>query len=182
MSSYDWGTYLTNRDRPDAMLNLLASRVDSAPTGNGGLTVPQAPKRTVVRGGDGGIVSWARRQLGTKEGSRRQRYYAKRLGVGADLPWCSIFVANALKSNGVRNLPSNPAYSGAWMNWKGGRRVSKRSVRPGDIVIFDWGDGGITDHVAIYEGRGRVIGGNQSNAVTRAPARLGQAVAVIRPR
>jgi hypothetical protein len=169
-------TYAQNRDRPDALLTLAASAAPAAPTQPGAVQAPNSG------GGGQGVLSWAQRQLGTKEGSKRQRYYASRLGLSASLPWCSIFVANALRANGVRNLPSNPAYSGAWMNWKGGKRVKTNQVRPGDLVIYDWGDGGITDHIAIYEGNGRVIGGNQSNAVTRAPAKLGRAVAVIRPR
>lgn len=182
--SYDWGSYLENRDDPGALLRLITSGASPQPAG--GIEAPATktvrPKQSSGGGKGGQALSWAKRQLGTKEGSGRQRYYASRFGLSAGLPWCSIFVANALRNAGVKKVPSNLAYSGAWMNWKGGRRVKTSQIRPGDIVIYDWGDGGITDHVAIYEGRGKVIGGNQSNAVTRAGARLGQAVAVIRPK
>lgn len=171
-------TYIKNRDRPDALLTLASSAQSTASASSVGGVAP-----VPTGGGDTGstLASWAKSQLGTKEGSPRQKQYASRLGLSASLPWCSIFVANGLKKQG-KSLPSNPAYSGAWLKWKGGKRVSKNSARPGDLVIYDWGDGGITDHIAIYAGKGRVIGGNQSNAVTTVGARLGQAVAVIRPR
>lgn len=172
--------YAQNRNSPNALLTLAASATQE-PASTGGLAAPGARRVSAPSSTGSDLASWARSQLGVKEGGRRQRYYASRLGLSASLPWCSIFVANGLKRQG-KSLPSNPAYSGAWMNWRGGRRVKKGSIRPGDLVIYDWGDGGRTDHIAVYEGRGRVIGGNQSNAVTRAPARLGQAVAIIRPR
>ena len=174
-------TYARNRDRPNALLELAASATPEAPAApSGGLAAPNTSPRPSGSTASN-LASWAKSQLGVQEGSKRQRYYASRLGLSASLPWCSIFVANGLKRQG-KSLPSNPAYSGAWLNWKGGRRVKTSQIRPGDLVIYDWGDGGITDHIAIYEGNGRVVGGNQSNAVTRAPAKLGQAVAVIRPK
>lgn len=177
-------TYAQNRDRPNALLNLAASATPQ-PASTGGVAAPNSSPKPGVGQPSGGtgstLASWAKSQLGVQEGSKRQRYYASRLGLSASLPWCSIFVANGLRRQG-KSLPKNPAYSGAWLNWKGGRRVKTSQVRPGDLVIYDWGDGGITDHIAVYEGNGRVIGGNQSNAVTRAPAKLGQAVAVIRPK
>jgi uncharacterized protein (TIGR02594 family) len=129
-----------------------------------------------------GIVGWAQQQLNTQEGSRKQVRWAKHVGVSASLPWCSVFVANALKKNGYKHLPSNPAYSGAWLDWKGGKHTSLKHIKKGDIVVFDWGDGGITDHVAIYAGNGKVIGGNQSNAVTKVPLSKGNVVGVVRPK
>lgn len=141
------------------------------------------PKARVVPASAGadGMVAWAKSQLGTKEGSRKQKWYASRMGVPASVPWCSVFVGVGLKHFGA-SLPANPAYSGSWIGWKGGKKVSKSQIRPGDLIIYDWGDGGITDHVALYVGGGKRIGGNQSNAVTQAGASLGQAVAIVRPR
>jgi uncharacterized protein (TIGR02594 family) len=129
-----------------------------------------------------GIVGWAERQVNTQEGSRKQVRWAKNVGVSASLPWCSIFVANALRKNGYKHLPSNPAYSGAWLDWKGGKKTNLKHIKKGDIVVFDWGDGGITDHVAIYAGGGKVIGGNQSDAVTKVPLSKGNVVGVVRPK
>jgi cell wall-associated NlpC family hydrolase len=174
-------TYAQNRDRPDALLNLAASAAPEPAPQTGGVAAPNSSPRQPSGGTGSNLASWAQSQLGVREGSKRQRYYASRLGLSASLPWCSIFVANGLRRQG-KSLPKNPAYSGAWMNWKGGKRVKTSQIRPGDLVIYDWGDGGITDHIAVYTGNGRVVGGNQSNAVTRAPAKLNQAVAVIRPK
>lgn len=181
-SQADLLTYAQNRQRPDALLTLGQSASVAAPSTS---VVPAAKTSSVGASaagyGSGTFVRWAKSQVGTKEGSKHQRWYANHLGYSPSLPWCSIFVATGLKHLGV-SLPSNPAYSGSWMNWKGGSRVKKQNIRPGDLIIYDWGDGGITDHVAIYAGNGKRIGGNQSNAVTRAGASLGQAVAIIRPK
>lgn len=130
------------------------------------------------------LVAKAREYLGTNEGSALQRRWASNLGYSSYLPWCSIFVANMLIESGIcheSELPENPAYSGAWIGWDRGRRVNVSERRPGDLLIFDWGDGGLTDHVAICESAGVHIGGNQSNEVNEAPTPVGNLVAVIRP-
>lgn len=128
------------------------------------------------------LVRWAKGYLGVREGSAQQVKWANDLGYSSALPWCSIFVANGIRESYRLSLPANPAYSGAWLAWKHGKRVSIDKRRPGDILIYDWGDGGITDHVAIYEGNGRRIGGNQSDAVTEADVDAEFLVAVVRPR
>lgn len=125
------------------------------------------------------LTDWARTQLGVSGGSPKQVKYARSIPIDPKQPWCSTFLAYGLRKQG-KKPPANAAYSGAWLNWKGGKRVSK--PRRGDLVVYDWGDGGLTDHVAIYEGRDRVIGGNQDNRVTRAPARLESAVGIVRPK
>lgn len=152
----------------------------------GGFGKEKPVEAALKHGGGGtankGIVGWAERQVSTQEGSRKQVRWAKNVGVSASLPWCSVFVANALRKTGHKSLPSNPAYSGAWLDWKGGKKVNLKHIKKGDIVVFDWGDGGITDHVAIYAGGGKVIGGNQSNAVTKVGLSKGNVVGVVRPK
>lgn len=182
-SQADLLTYVENRQRPDALSTLAASAqvAPVAPVAGSARRVSGGAPVARSAGSGGALAGWAKSQLGTKEGSRHQRWYASQIGVSPSIPWCSVFVGVGLKHLGVK-LPSNPAYSGSWLNWKGGSRVSKSQIRPGDLVIYDWGDGGITDHVAIYTGNGQRIGGNQSNNVTTAGASLGQAVAVIRPK
>jgi uncharacterized protein (TIGR02594 family) len=127
------------------------------------------------------LLQWAKTQVGTTEGSQKQIDYAKTLGYSASLPWCSLFVAYGLKrvEHDIQ-LPPNPAYSGAWLDWEGGAKVNKSGMQPGDIVVYDWGDGGITDHVAIYDGSGNVIGGNQGNKVSKAPLNRSRIVGVVR--
>jgi CHAP domain len=132
----------------------------------------------------GALVARAESYIGTRELGAQQRAWAARLGYSPYLPWCSIFVANMLMEAGIctkEQLPSNPAYSGAWFSWGRGQRVSESAVRPGDILVFDWGDGGMSDHVAIYEGGGTHVGGNQSDAVTRSSTPWGNVVGVVRP-
>jgi uncharacterized protein (TIGR02594 family) len=127
------------------------------------------------------LLQWAKTQLGTTEGSQKQIDYAKALGYSASLPWCSIFVAYGLKRVEHKvQLPANPAYSGAWLEWEGGTKVNKSSMMAGDIVVFDWGDGGITDHVAIFDGKNSVIGGNQGNKVSKVPLNKSKIVGVVR--
>jgi hypothetical protein len=128
-----------------------------------------------------GVLKWVKSQVGTQEGSAKQIQWAADFGLSSSLPWCSIFVGAALKKNTNLSMPSNPAYSGGWTSWKDGTEVGKTDIQPGDLVIFDWGDGGQTDHVAMYVGGGRVIGGNQSNKVSNVPWDRGHTVAVVHP-
>lgn len=120
------------------------------------------------------MVKWAASKLGTQEGS-------KSWAGSSSFPWCSVFVAEALKKSGVTQMPTNPAHSSSWLSWGGGSKVGLKQIAAGDIVVFDWGDGGETDHVAIYAGNGQVIGGNQSNAVTKVPLDRNSVVGVVRP-
>lgn len=126
------------------------------------------------------MLSWAEGQVGVTEGSNRQVEYARELGYSASLPWCAIFLAYGLKRLNIP-LPANPAYSGAWLSWPAGSQVSQGDLEPGDFVIYDWGDGGRTNHVALYIGGGQTIGGNESNMVRKQSARLSFAVGFARP-
>jgi hypothetical protein len=86
-------------------------------------------------------------------------------GSADSIPWCSIMIGWLLKHLGVP-LPASVAYSGAWLNWAHAHRVNYADRQPGDILVFDWGDGGMTDHVATYVGGGLMIGGNQRDTDT----------------
>ena len=126
----------------------------------------------------------ARSYLGTQEGAAQQRAWSAKLGYSSYLPWCSIFVANMLIEAGICTQGSAADFAGLFRapGSTGAARAGSPSPtrHPGDIVVFDWGDGGMTDHVALYEGGGRHIGGNQSNAVTRTGTPWGNVVAVMR--
>lgn len=130
------------------------------------------------------FLRWLEAQVGTTEGSAKQREWAADLGYSWLLPWCSILQAYGLKHHGGFNgkLPANPAYSGAWLTWAYGQRVSYSQRQPGDLLVFDWGDGGITDHVACYVGDGFKIGGNENNRVEKDAVPTTAIVGVIRPR
>lgn len=129
------------------------------------------------------FLKWLESQVGVTEGSELQRKWAADLGYSWTLPWCSILQAYGLKHfGGFRDrLPTNPAYSGAWLAWPHGHRVSYSQAQPGDLLIFDWGDGGLTDHVACYVGDGLKIGGNENNRVEKDAVPTSNIVGVIRP-
>lgn len=135
-----------------------------------------------VKGSSGKqLVRWAKAVEGTNEGSPRQSKWAAAAGISPSTAWCSAFVAYGLRKQGY-SMPANPAYSGDWLNWKEGKRVNYKNVKPGDLIILDWGDGGITDHIGIYAGNGQYIAGNNSNnsvGITSVPT--GNIVGVVRP-
>lgn len=128
------------------------------------------------------LVNWADQVLGTNEGSPRQSKWAAAAGISPSTAWCSAFVAYGLSKQGY-SLPSDPAYSGSWLNWNQGKHVkSFKQAKPGDLLIFDWGDGGITDHVAIYAGHDQMISGNNSdNSVGKSSVPVGNIVGIVRP-
>jgi hypothetical protein len=142
----------------------------------------------VGSGGAAAMIRWAQSQVGTPEGAK-EAGWAAALGYASSVPWCSIFIATGIKAVTSLPLPSNPAYSGTWEHWSGGRTVSIAERAAGDFLIFDWGDGGITDHISLNIGGGQMIGGNQAHgvgasgggAVTREGIPVGNIVAVVRP-
>lgn len=132
----------------------------------------------------GKFLKWASSVRNTREGSVRQRRWNAAAGVSALAPWCSTFIAYGLKLVGI-TPPADPAYSGSWLSWEGGEQVDGgyKDAKPGDLLIFDWGDGGRTDHVAAYLGGGRMIAGNNSNntvGISSVPE--GNIVGVVRPK
>jgi len=95
---------------------------------------------------------------------------ATSMGAAADeVPWCSSFL-NRLAW--LLRLPrSRSAAARSWLDV--GMAIELDDARPGnDVVVFKRGSDPKAGHVAIYagldDGRVRVIGANQSNAVTMA--------------
>lgn len=153
----------------------------SAGSHNASFTGP-AP---AVSKGAKGAVEWAKSMIGTDEGSKRESGWAAAVGISPTTAWCSAFAAAVLRSAGVTNVPADAAYSGAWLNWSGGTNLHTTNLnqaRPGDLLIFDWGDGGRTDHVAVYEGHGQMISGNdENNSVGQSSVPTGNIVGIVRP-
>ena len=122
--------------------------------------------------------------VGKTEGSDWQRQIAAEMGVPWEWPWCSTLTAYGLWKHGGfsrEELPQQTPYSGAWLTWAHGSRISYAQAQPGDLLIFDWGDGGMTDHVATYIGGGLKIGGNENDRVERDAVPTGNIVGVVRP-
>jgi hypothetical protein len=132
----------------------------------------------------GRFLQWAKSTLGTHTGSGLQRRWAADLGFPASDPWCSIWIAFGVKHYTGLPMPPRAAYSGTWLldQWRGGRVVhSKSKAVLGDFLIFDWGDGGITDHVGVYLGGGRYISGNYSDMVGIGAVKWNCLVGIVRP-
>jgi len=124
------------------------------------------------------ILNLARSQIGVCEqgGNNRGTPYHAWFGAHSQgWQWCAIFVDWVFHHTDpalIRGLKS--AYSGTFL--EEGRKyreeVSIAQALPGDLVIYDYGDGGITDHIGIIEERlgpttFRTIEGNVNNRVGR---------------
>jgi cell wall-associated NlpC family hydrolase len=94
------------------------------------------------------VVSYARHFIGIP-----YSYGGSSPGTGFD---CSGLVRFVYGHFGIR-LPHS-----SWADLSHGRRISRRSLRPGDLVFF-YGAG----HVGIYVGRGRFIDAPHSGARVR---------------
>jgi len=133
------------------------------------------------------VLSLARSQLGVCEnpmGSNSGTPYHAWFGAFSQgWQWCAIFVAWVfwhVDPNLINRVRS--AYSGDYFG--AGKRVDK--PLPGDIVIFDYFNGGITDHIGIVESveqRGiTCVEGNHNDRVERVKREFGSAVMwFIRP-
>jgi uncharacterized protein (TIGR02594 family) len=131
------------------------------------------PPLVVVPSGEPAWIQWARKQLGQHEvpgpGDNpviAAWYHLTTLDPSNwhdAIAWCAVFLNAALMLNNIKTIRSARAVD--WLEW--GKAVS--SPQKGDVVVFDWGNGG--HHVAFFLrdlGNGRIecIGGNQSDAVT----------------
>ncbi|MCK9378318.1 MAG: TIGR02594 family protein, partial [Syntrophobacterales bacterium] len=91
--------------------------------------------------------------------------------------WCAVFVNAGFCLNGVKGLRSARAKD--WLGF--GRPVE--APEKGDVVVFRWDDG--SHHVAyclaLEDDQVRVIGGNQSNAVTETTYPLRNVAGFRRP-
>jgi uncharacterized protein (TIGR02594 family) len=95
--------------------------------------------------------------------------------------WCSAFVNAVMFDNGYAGTKNLMARS--WLKWSGGTTVS--TPRFGDIVIFERGKAPF-GHVAFFEKWDNnwvyVLGGNQSNAVTRTRVARSKLLGIRRPK
>lgn len=123
------------------------------------------------------VLDLARLQLGTAEtppGSNIIHPYGDWFGQQG-IQWCAVFVSwvfHQIDPALVHGLKSY--YSGDFLTVgrKYGEEVAISEALPGDIVVFDYGDGGITDHIGIIESRRGptsffCIEGNHNNRVER---------------
>lgn len=100
-----------------------------------------------------GYSRWTDPQPGTKYG----RDYAKRHGSGyarSGVPYCAMFVTWVFRQLGQTPPGGDFAYcpSGIQVMKRLGLEIQKTKAQPGDIVFFDWGKDGESDHVGFVTG------------------------------
>lgn len=131
-------------------------------------------------------VNIARREIGQKEvpGSgnnpRIVEYHAAASGTAPDaVPWCSSFVNWCMMQVGVPRTQSKAARS--WSSW--GRSIP--DFEPGAVVVLSRGSDPSKGHVGFFVGREngliRLLGGNQSDAVSIASYDPDRLVAIRMP-
>lgn len=128
------------------------------------------------------IIETAKSYLGTTEGSNNHREiidlynkarYSDAYQMTMQDPWCCAFVVAVFEQCGMRNIIPCYAACDQMINvfTKWGRYYSRsvRSVRPGDIIFYDWNGDLSSDHVGIVVqnrfGDLSVIEGNKTDSV-----------------
>ena len=135
-------------------------------------------------------------------GSEAGRYWANKVnqawlaGPSNTIWWCMLFVSMCLDEIGQIDSIGGFSYNtDVTLNRNRGRLVPVSAAQPGDVVIFNWGFTGGTDHVGFVErnlggGRLQTIEGNTSSGAAGSQSsgngvwrriRSSDIAAVIRP-
>lgn len=144
------------------------------------------------------VLKIAAKELGYHPGSDPSKYglwLAEQTGESwlagsaEDISWCALFVSWCFYQAG-QELPGAPSAAVAdilYASLEAGLGVGVDEMQRGDVVAFDWGDGGIdTDHIGIVEEPGvesfRTIEGNTDDGrVARKERYPSQVLGVVRP-
>ena len=108
--------------------------------------------RAFTAGGNQAIVEVALTQVGNQGGQPYWSWY----GFDSRVEWCACFVSWCADQCGYIESGLVPKFAGCvdGANWfKSHNQWHDRNYEPkaGDIIFFDWGGDGITDHVGIVE-------------------------------
>ena len=127
-----------------------------------------------ITGGDGEIVTVALSQVGNIGGEPYWSWY----GFGSRVEWCACFVSWVADQCGYIEAGVIPKFAACtsqgvpWFQERGLWQDNSYEPRPGDIIFFDWDDGGQdgqSDHVGIVEkvenGRVYTVEGNSGDSV-----------------
>ncbi len=100
--------------------------------------------------GDSLLVDVARTQIGNRGG---QPYWSW-FGFGGRVPWCACFVSWCADQCGYLEQGIIPRFSVCddgirWFQSKGQYFTGGYIPKTGDLIFFDWGRDGISDHVGI---------------------------------
>lgn len=123
---------------------------------------------------DGAIVSVALSQVGNVGGEPYWSWY----GFSSRVEWCACFVSWCADQCGYIEAGVIPMFAACasqgvpWFQERGLWQDNSYEPRPGDIIFFDWDDGGqdgSSDHVGIVEkvenGRVYTVEGNSGDSV-----------------
>lgn len=123
--------------------------------------------------GDGEIVTVALTQVGNIGGEPYWSWY----GFDSRVEWCACFVSWCAEQCGYIEAGVIPKFAACasqgvpWFQERGLWQDNSYEPRPGDIIFFDWDDGGQdgeSDHVGIVErvenGRVYTVEGNSSDS------------------
>lgn len=126
-----------------------------------------------ISGGDGEIVTVALSQVGNVGGEPYWSWY----GFNSRVEWCACFVSWCANECGYIEAGVIPKFAACasqgvpWFQERGLWQDNSYEPRPGDIIFFDWDDGGqdgSSDHVGIVEkvenGRIYTIEGNSGDS------------------
>lgn len=125
-----------------------------------------------IRSGNGDIVEIATSQIGNVGGQPYWSWY----GFGGRVEWCACFVSWCANEVGLIEAGVVPkfSYCPTGVQWfKDAGRWQERGYepQPGDIIFFDWGGDGVSDHVGIVESCDgmtvRTIEGNTGDSCAR---------------
>ena len=127
-----------------------------------------------ITGGDGEIVTVALSQVGNVGGEPYWSWY----GFSGRVEWCACFVSWCANECGYIEAGVIPKFAACasqgvpWFQERGLWQDNSYEPRPGDIIFFDWDDGGQdgqSDHVGIVEkvenGRVYTVEGNSGDSV-----------------
>ena len=127
-----------------------------------------------ITGGDGEIVTVALSQVGNTGGAPYWSWY----GFDSRVEWCACFVSWCANECGYIDAGVIPKFAACasqgvpWFKERGPWQDNSYEPRPGDIIFFDWDDGGqdgSSDHVGIVEkvenGRVYTVEGNSGDSV-----------------
>lgn len=108
-------------------------------------------------------------------------------GPSKEIWWCCMFVSWCLDKGGVK-MDGFPTYNTDVALKNGAKRyaVDKKSVKYGDIIIFNWDWNNTTDHIGFATGEFDGVGfptieGNVGNAVQEKYRQMGNVAYVLRP-
>lgn len=110
------------------------------------------------------VLNVARKYIGYKEGKNNSNQFGAKFGMN-NVSWCQQFIW-AIETEAGMYFYKTASCTACYNHYKS-QAVSKYSLRPGDIVYYDWDRSGDCDHVGIVESAGAsqvtTIEGNTSS-------------------